>query len=145
MKISTKGRYGLRAMLDIAQDSSGKAVSLKDIAKRQDISENYLEQVFSVLKKAKLVDSVKGAGGGYRLINHPSEISVKEILSALEGDMSVVEKKAENTSEMATFLYEVLWQEIDKKISSLTDQTTLQGLINEYANRTSENSTMYYI
>ena len=102
-------------MVDIAQNYSGKPVSLKDIAKRQEISELYLEQIFSILKKVKLVKSVKGSYGGYLLTNHPSEISVKSVLEALEGDISLTDDRGKNESEIQTFLYETLFREIDKK------------------------------
>jgi Rrf2 family protein len=89
MKLSTKGRYGLRAMVDLAVHSSGEHVALYSIAERQNISENYLEQVFSILRKAGLVKSVKGAQGGYTLADKPSNISIGAILRVLEGDLSV--------------------------------------------------------
>lgn len=84
MKISTKGRYGLRAMLDLALNSLGDHVALSNIAERQDISVSYLEQMFSVLRKAGLLKSVKGAQGGYVLADRPSQIKVGTILRALE-------------------------------------------------------------
>ena len=86
MKISTKGRYGLRALVDMAANSGEEAVSLTLIAKRQNLSLNYLEQVFGILRKAGIVVSVKGAGGGYRLAKDAAGITVKEILEALEGE-----------------------------------------------------------
>ena len=145
MKISTKGRYGLRAMIDIAQDVSNKPVSIKDIAKRQDVSDIYLEQVFSVLKKAKLVKSIKGAGGGYLLAAHPKEISVGEVLRELEGDLSIIEMDSEVKCEIQAFLYENLWQEINKRIHRLMNETTLQELIDDYESNKNEARTMYYI
>ena len=91
MRISTKGRYGLRAMMDLAAYSNGGHVSLSSIAKRQMISTNYLEQVFSVLRNAGLVKSIKGAQGGYVLAKKPSEIRIGTILRVLEGYLSVVD------------------------------------------------------
>jgi len=145
MKISTKSRYGLRAMLDIAQNYSGKPVSLKDIAMREEISELYLEQIFSILKKMKLIKSVKGSSGGYLLTNHPSEISVKSVLEALEGDISLTDDRGKNESEIQTFLYETLFREIDEKVSSLMKNTSLQELIDVNNQKSDEISTMYYI
>ncbi len=84
MKISTKGRYGLRAMLDIAINSNGEYITLKTISKREEISEDYLEHVFSILRKANLVKSIKGSQGGYVLKDRPSEITISSILYALE-------------------------------------------------------------
>lgn len=91
MKLSTKGRYGLRAFVDIALYSETEPVSLAEVAKRQDISISYLEQLMTKLRKANLVESVRGASGGYVLTRGADEISVGEVLRALEGDMSPVE------------------------------------------------------
>ena len=132
-------------MVDIAQNYSGKPVSLKDIAKRQEISELYLEQIFSILKKVKLVKSVKGSYGGYLLTNHPSEISVKSVLEALEGDISLTDDRGKNESEIQTFLYETLFREIDEKVISLMKNTSLQELIDVNNQKSDEISTMYYI
>ena len=82
MKLSTKGRYGLRALIDLAQHSGEGPVSIMSISERQDISERYLEQLVSLLKKAGLVQSVRGAGGGYRLAKRMEEISVGDVLRA---------------------------------------------------------------
>lgn len=91
MKISTKGRYALRLMLDIALNSGGKAVSLRDVARRQEISDKYLEQIVTPLSRAGLVRSVRGAGGGYLLTREPKDYTVGEILRPLEGDLAPVE------------------------------------------------------
>ena len=90
MKISTKGKYGLRAMIDLAQYSEQEAVSISSIAQRQKISESYLEQLVAKLKKAGLVISIRGAAGGYRLARPASDISVGDVLRALEGDVRAV-------------------------------------------------------
>ena len=84
LKLSTKGRYGLRAMIDLAQYSGEAPVSITSISARQDISERYLEQLMAMLKKAGLVSSVRGAGGGYILAKDMREISVGDILRTLE-------------------------------------------------------------
>ena len=84
MKVSTKGRYGLRAMIDLSLYSKNELVPLASIAERQDISKSYLEQVFSALRKAGLVKSIKGAQGGYSLSTGPEDITVGMILRALE-------------------------------------------------------------
>ena len=91
MKLSTKGRYGLRALIDLAQYSGEAPVSITSISARQDISERYLEQLMAMLKKAGLVSSVRGAGGGYILAKDMREISVGDILRALEGSLEPVE------------------------------------------------------
>ena len=84
MKLSTKGRYGLRALIDLALYSENETVSIASISARQNISESYLEQLIAKLRKAGLVTSVRGAGGGYKLAKPASEISVGDILRALE-------------------------------------------------------------
>ena len=83
MKLSTKGRYGLRAMIDLARFSENEPVSISSIATRQDISERYLEQLFGLLKKAGLIKSIRGASGGYVLDKPVEAISVGDILSAV--------------------------------------------------------------
>ena len=94
MKLSTKGRYGLRALVDLAVNSREEAVCIQSIADRQNISESYLEQLMRLLRKAGLVQSVRGAGGGYRLAKPAESISVGDILRALEGDLEAVNCKA---------------------------------------------------
>lgn len=98
MKLSTKGRYGLRAFVDIAIYSEKEPVSLAEVAKRQDISISYLEQLMTKLKKANLVEAVRGASGGYVLTRKPEDISVGDVLRALEGDLSPVECATEEES-----------------------------------------------
>ena len=90
MKLSTKGRYGLRALIDLALYSENETVSIASISARQNISESYLEQLIAKLRKAGLVTSVRGAGGGYKLALPASEISVGDILRALEGSLDAV-------------------------------------------------------
>ncbi|MDO4467201.1 MAG: Rrf2 family transcriptional regulator [Bacillota bacterium] len=90
MKISTKGRYALRMMIDIAQHQEEGKISLKDIAKRQEISMKYLEQIVSPLIHAGLIRSTRGAQGGYSLLRYPNDYNVLEIIEAVEGKMAVV-------------------------------------------------------
>lgn len=90
MLISTKGRYALRVMIDLAEHNTGNYVTLSDIAIRQDISEKYLESIVSVLSKKGLVDAVRGKGGGYRLNKEPEEYSVADIIYAIEGSYAPV-------------------------------------------------------
>ena len=90
MKLSTKGRYGLRALIDLAVYCEEEAVSIQSIAKRQNISDRYLEQLMGKLKRAGLVTSVRGAGGGYRLARPSGKISVGDALRALEGNLDAV-------------------------------------------------------
>ena len=89
MKMSTKGRYAVMAMIDIGAHSGGAPVSLAEIAERQDISQEYLEQLFGKLRKAKLVESARGPGGGYRLAREPVDIPIAEIVEAVDEPLRV--------------------------------------------------------
>ena len=91
MKISTKGRYGLRMMIDIAMNQNEGPVSVRDIARRQSLSDKYLEQIITQANKAGLLKSIRGAGGGYQLSRPAKDISVGEILRVMEGSLSPVE------------------------------------------------------
>ncbi len=131
MKISTRGRYALRLMLDLAMDGGGKAVSLKDVSSRQGISDKYLEQIVTPLYRAGLVRSVRGAGGGYLLTRRPEEYTVGDILRPLEGDLAPVEcatddRFCERCSQCVTV---ELWQEIHRAVSAVVDNTTLADLV----------------
>ena len=131
MKISTKGKYGLIAMVDLALHSNGNLIPLNVIAERQTISTNYLEQLFSPLKKSKLVKSVKGAQGGYTLGDSPSNITIGSILRALEGSLSVItNQNLTNSIEQCLDVH--LWQKIDNTVYDFVDNITLEHLANEY-------------
>ena len=119
MKISTKGKYGLRAMIDLAQYSEQEAVSISSIAQRQKISESYLDQLVAKLNKAGLVVSIRGAAGGYRLARPASGISVGDVLRALEGDVRAVICTAQTEEgcegeELCVTKY--VWQRINESI-----------------------------
>jgi len=146
MKISTRGRYGLRAMLDLAVFSKGEHVALNAIAERQNISENYLEQVFSILRKAGLVRSVKGAQGGYTLAMDPAQVTVGMILRALEGELAVVDE--ENSGEgvesaMLSCLQSNVWDPINASMNQVADSISLQDLADSFNNI--NEAPMYYI
>jgi Rrf2 family cysteine metabolism transcriptional repressor len=146
MKISTKGRYGLKAMLDMAAFSYGDQVSLKSIAERQNISDNYLEQVFSTLRKAGLVKSIKGAQGGYILGRDASKITIGDILRALEGSLSVVDYDQYNRNDDAeNCIRKNVWEKIDASINETVDSITLEDLANEYRTTKGNYAYMYYI
>ncbi len=148
MKLSTKGRYGLRAMLDLALNSSGDHVSLCSIAERQNISENYLEQVFSTLRKAGLVKSVKGAQGGYILADQSSGIRVGTILRALEGDLSVADEVVNEASAEMLFqncIQVHVWDKMNACLNEAADSISLEDLVNEYRKMNGEEMVMYYI
>lgn len=147
MKISTKGRYGLKAMLDMAVYSLGDQVTLKSIAQRQKISEGYLEQVFSALRKAGLIKGIKGSQGGYFLNRSASDITVGEILRALEGDLSVVDQETD-VAEGDDFEYCIktnVWSRINESINNTVDSITLDDLATQYNKQKDNSAFIYYI
>lgn len=147
MRISTKGRYGLQALLDLALHSDGTQVPLLSIAQRQNISTNYLEQVFSLLRKAKLVNSVKGAQGGYILADSPAHIKVGTILRALEGDLKVVDddvgRDFGDHENLEACIRTYVWDKINAGIDAVVDSITLEDLMDDY--RGINDAPMFYI
>ena len=137
MKISTKGRYALRLMVDIAQHVDSGPVSLRDAARRQQLSDKYLEQIVTPLARAGLVRSVRGAGGGYLLTRRPEEYSVGDILRPLEGDLAPVECATDGAwcARSGDCLTVGLWQEIHRAVSAVVDGTTLADLLAKQAGR----------
>ncbi|MDD6157013.1 MAG: Rrf2 family transcriptional regulator [Lachnospiraceae bacterium] len=132
MKISTKGRYALRLMLDLATNNSGEPVSLKDVAKRQGISDKYLEQIISVLNKAGYVKSIRGAQGGYLLRKDPSEYTVGMILRLTEGSLApvaCVEDDEVVCDRMDACVTSIVWRRINEAINGVVDSITLQDLV----------------
>jgi len=131
MKISTKGRYALRLMVDLATADSTGPISLKDVAERQKLSDKYLEQIVTPLSRAGLVRSVRGAGGGYLLTRAPEEYTVGDILRPLEGDLAPVECATDTAycDRCAECVTLELWQEIHQAVSNVVDRTTLADLV----------------
>ena len=132
MKISTKGRYAIRLMLDLASDTSGKPVSLNDIASRQQISEKYLEQIISVLNKAGYVKSIRGPQGGYQLVKKPEEYTVGMILRTTEGDLapvSCVGSGAVECDRADGCVTVRIWQKINDAVDNIVDNITLEDLV----------------
>jgi len=131
MKISTRARYGMRAMLDIAANGEGGRVLLKDIAERQDISKRYLEHMMTQLRNSGLVVSVRGASGGYRLARDPADIRLDEIFEALEGEIAPVEcvrdsSVCERAEDCVT---RDLWCEVASAVRSVLAGQTLADLM----------------
>lgn len=149
MKLSTKGRYGLRSMIDLAINSKGEQVALYSIAERQNISVSYLEQVFSILRKSGLVNSIKGAQGGYILADNPSEITVGKILRALEGSLSIVDysnEEVETDKKSIEYCLKVnLWEKINQSIDKVVDNITLEDLVEQYRDMNNSENLMFYI
>lgn len=133
MKISTKGRYGLRAMIHLAIYSDGENITLRNIAEKQGISETYLEQLIPNLRKADLVKSVRGAQGGYLLAHEPKDITVGQILRALEGSMAPV-ACVDNIicEDKDACISRIVWKKIQDGINEAIDSFTLEDLISEY-------------
>lgn len=134
VKLSTKGRYGLRAIVDLAKCSENEPVSIGSIAERQDISERYLEQLMAKLKKANLVKSIRGAGGGYVLAKAAEDISAGDVLRALEGDLEPAECLAyhEGGCEASgTCVTKYVWKQINEKINETVDGIKLSTLVEE--------------
>lgn len=134
MKLSTKGRYGLRALIDLAVNCETESVSISSIAARQDISEAYLEQLMAKLKKAGLVVSARGAQGGYRLARPAGEISVGDVLRALEGNLDAVQcpgltEGGCQGSELCVSKY--VWKKINDSIARTVDEIKLDALVKE--------------
>ena len=134
MKLSTKGRYGLRALIDLALYGEKEAVSIQSISARQMISDSYLEQLVRKLKKAGLVTSVRGAQGGYRLAKPAGEISVGDVLRALEGSIEAVSCGVENNAnclgkDLCVARY--VWEKVNKSIQETVDSIRISQLVEE--------------
>ncbi len=132
MKISTRGRYALRLMIDLAENNTGIPVSLKDVARRQEISDKYLEQIISVLNKAGYVRSVRGAQGGYLLRRRPEEYTVGMILRLTEGSLapvSCVEGDEIICDKQNACVTAIVWKKINDAVADVVDGITLQDLV----------------
>lgn len=141
MKISTKGRYALRVMLDLAVNSKGEYIPLKDVAARQEITLKYSEQVINLLKKSGFVQSYRGNSGGYRLAKEATEYTVGDILRAAEGNLapvSCLEHEQNQCPRNASCPTLPFWKGLDKVIRDYMDSVTLQDLADEQ--KTSEGS-----
>ena len=135
MKLSTKGRYGLRAMIDLAEFSETEPVSIGSISQGQGISERYLEQLMAKLKKAGLVESIRGAGGGYVIHGDSGSISVGDILRALEGSLEAVTCAAfhedESCEAQDICATKYVWKRINESIRTTVDGIYLAQLVEE--------------
>lgn len=132
MKISTKGRYAVRVMLDLALNNTGECIKVKDIAARQDISEKYLEQIIAVLNKAGYVKSVRGAQGGYKISRAPEEYTVGMILRLTEGSMapvSCLENGIEECERCDTCETLEVWKDLYTAINQVIDNVTIADLV----------------
>ncbi|MBR1702238.1 MAG: Rrf2 family transcriptional regulator [Lachnospiraceae bacterium] len=138
MKISTKGRYAVRVMLDLALNNTGECIKVKDIAARQDISEKYLEQIIAALSRAGFVNSVRGAQGGYRLSKAPENYTVGMILRVTEGSLAPVaclDEGAEACERCDTCETLEVWRELARAIDNVVDNVTIADLVNRRKKR----------
>jgi len=142
MKISTKGRYGLTIMMELAAKFGEGPISLKSIAEKNSLSEHYLEQLIAPLRNAGYVKSIRGAYGGYVLSKEPGDITTGDIIRILEGPISPVDFTEEDDPAKRN-----LWLRIRDSIANVMDSTTLDDLINyeEDSNKNGEESYMFYI
>lgn len=135
MMISTKGRYGLRVMIDLAQQETDAFISLKSIAERQNISMKYLEMIVAALNKAGLLQSQRGKDGGYRLTRGTDDYSIGEIIRTTEGGLSTVScsecSEDDSCSRAQACLTFPLWQRLDDYINSYLDGITLKDIVEQ--------------
>lgn len=134
MVISTKGRYGLRAMFELAKAYGEGPLSIKQISSSQALSEQYLEQIFSRLKSAGLVESTRGAGGGYKLKAKPEDVSVGMVLTALEGELAPAGCVGEdaNCENMGLCTTHIIWQRIYEGFNGVVNAISLQNMVDDY-------------
>ncbi len=130
MKISTKGRYALRIMLDLSLNNNGNFISLKDISIRQEVSMKYLEQIISMLNKAGYLETARGNTGGYKLAKKPSEYTVGDILRATEGDLAPIYclSNEEECTRKENCKTRIFWKGLDDAINNYVDSVTLEDL-----------------
>ena len=135
LKLSTRGRYGLRGMFDLAMNQSQGPIPLNEIARRQNISEAYLEQLFANMRKAGLVKSVRGAHGGYLLGASPDKIYVGQILRTLEGNIAPADCVSDDDgiecSGADACVTRIIWEKIRDSINQVIDSITLEDMVRE--------------
>lgn len=140
MRLTTKSRYGARAIFDIAYHFAGVPVQIKDISKRQEISQRYLEQIFQKLKRANVVKSVRGPGGGYILAKDPNKITIGDIIKAMREPIDPVfciddkTKKNKNCSRAKQCVTRLIWREAGEKVTEFFDSVTIYDLCEKARN-----------
>jgi Rrf2 family transcriptional regulator, cysteine metabolism repressor len=150
LRLSTKGRYGVKAMFDLAVHHGEGPMSLKNVAERQGISEHYLEQLISGLRKAGLVKSVRGAQGGYTPAREPAKITVGDIIRVLEGPIAPVDCVSEEDPEICSkadcCVTRGIWEKVRDSIASVLDSITLEDMVKDAERlKRDANFYMYYI
>lgn len=132
MLISSRGRYALRVMIDLAEHDDAAYIPMKEVAQRQDISLKYLERILPILVSAKLVEGLHGKGGGYRLTRKPEDYRISEILRLTEGDLAPVAclecnaEKCKRTAECRTL---PMWMELNRRVNEYLDSVTIADLM----------------
>ncbi len=145
MKVSTKGRYGLRAVVFLASRYSKSRVSIKKISEVENISQKYLEQIFAILKKNDIVRSVQGSSGGYYLNINPTKLTVYDILYALEDRLDIIDEseiKKYKSEDIEYILIKNVWNKLNNTIAMCTQNISIADLVNDY---NKINSKMFYI
>jgi Rrf2 family protein len=148
MRISAKGEYAIRAVLDLAQHQTDGLVPLQDIAARQGIPQRYLEQVLLLLRRAGFLASKRGSAGGYRLARPPAELSVGEVLRAIEGRVTALEvagRRAGDSRGAAAGDLVELWGDLSMAVASVIDRTTFAQLAERAAARRAPDRSVYHI
>lgn len=149
MKFSAKGEYGIRAVLDIALHFGEGPIQVREIARRQVIPERFLEQVMASLKKAGLVESVRGAQGGYLLTRSPARISLADVVQALEGRIAPMECVSEETlkrcEQVDLCVVRDVWKEVQNSIVDALDSITIEDLAKKQKQREQKVASMYHI
>jgi Rrf2 family protein len=125
MKLSTKSRYGVRAIFDIAYHNSGRPTQARDVARRQEVPLRYLEQIFQELRRAHLVDAKRGPKGGYFLSRTPESITLGDIVRAVQGPIDLLSGGEQNTP-----IWPNIWTELGQKIGAVFDGVTIKDLCN---------------
>ena len=146
MKLSTKGRYGVKAMVELAVNFGKAPVSIKVISARQKISEYYLEQLFSPLRKANLIISTRGARGGYNLSRKPEDITVADIINILEGPIEISDCiEDDDCSNVESCATRLLWKKLKDSIDNVMESVTLQDIVDDYNIINNENQKIKLI
>ena len=137
LRLSTRGQYGVRAMYEIARGYPERPVAIKEISERQDVSVAYLEQILNKLRKAELIKSIKGPGGGYLLSKRPEEISIASILNELEGPVALTSclDPEEGCVRADSCVTHLLWKALGEKVEAFLNTITLKNLLSGDLNK----------
>ena len=148
MRISAKGEYAIRALLDLAVHHGEGLVPIQEVARRQSIPQRYLEQVLLLLKRAGILESKRGSAGGYQLVRSPAGISVGDVLRAVEGRVTALDvagRHSSKTSDAAASDLAPLWREIAGAVGEVIDRTTFGDLAEQVKARRSPERSIYHI